>query len=113
MLDGIDPAHPLEIGMYALDARIHAGQQIGHEDVPKLFALGEPTSALHFTHQSSLGQCRTADDVHDRIERADFVQVHAIEADAVHRRFGFTKRREQLLGARLARGAQRRTVDQL
>ncbi len=53
-----------------------------------------------------------ADDVDDRVERADLVQVDLVERRAVDGRLGLAEPREQRLRAVLASPAQRRAVDQ-
>ena len=53
-----------------------------------------------------------SDDVDDRVERADLVQVHLIDRRAVNRRLGLAQSVEQLLGAILPGPTQGRSVDQ-
>jgi hypothetical protein len=53
-----------------------------------------------------------ADDVDDRIDRADFVQVDFADRHAVHLGFGLAESLEERLGSCLPGRAQRRPVDQ-
>ena len=53
-----------------------------------------------------------ADDVDDRVERADLVQMNLLDRNLVNRRFGLAKAMKQLLGAGLRRRRQRRALDQ-
>ena len=52
-----------------------------------------------------------ADDVDDRVDGADLVQVDAVERHVVNRGFGFGEPVEQRDGARLPGRRQRRTTD--
>ena len=53
-----------------------------------------------------------ADDVDDRVERADLVQVHLLDRHLVDRRLGLREPAEQADGARAGAAGQRRPFDQ-
>ena len=53
-----------------------------------------------------------ADDVDDRVERADLVQMNLLEWNLMDSRFGFAKPMEELLGALLRESREGRTVDE-
>src|SRR4051812_45425688 len=54
-----------------------------------------------------------ADDVDERVERADFVQVHSLDRNSVDCRFSLSKPLKKSLGALLTPWAERRPVDQV
>ena len=53
-----------------------------------------------------------ADDVDDRVERADFVEVHLLDRHLVNRRLGFGESLEQCFRPVAAGGRERGLVDQ-
>ena len=53
-----------------------------------------------------------ADDVDDRVERANFVQVNLLDRNLMDGGFGLAETMEQRLGARLRGRRQRRPLDQ-
>ena len=53
-----------------------------------------------------------ADDVDDRVERADLVQMDLVDRNLMDGRFGFAEPMEELFGARLRGRRERRALDQ-
>ena len=53
-----------------------------------------------------------SDDVDDRVEGTDFVQMDLVESHSVNRSFCFTESSEQVAGAGLSDWAQRRPVNE-
>ena len=56
-----------------------------------------------------------ADDVDDRVERADLVQVNLLDGNLMDSRFGFAETMEELFRALLSRAAERaeRSISEL
>src|SRR6185369_3584373 len=60
----------------------------------------------------SLKSDACADNVYNRIHRADFVKVNLLDGNVVNLRFGFTDALEDSLSALLDRGVERRGFNQ-